>query len=270
MRGGLCDFDGQTFEALDLSLSSYVLTITLNRPDKRNAMNQTMVNELIYAFRYAKAEKDVRVVVLAANGPVFCAGGDLKGMKGEAGAVVRSSVPQLGESDDMVMALYTLDKPVVARVQGPVLAGGLLFICNVSHVIACQDVFFSAPEIHRGLWPFQVMAGLFRVMSHRNGLDFIMRGQKLGAAEAYQQGLVGELVAAETDLSLRVDTLASELAALAPSAMRQGLAASRALAQMSFDEALPYLKSELAACLQGPDAKEGITAFFEKRKPVWE
>lgn len=258
---------GLNFTCINLHLVDHIFSITLNRPAKRNAINSVMVNELIYALDYAKQERDIRVLVLAANGPVFCAGGDLKAMGNPAEAST-SNVPKRGEFDDLALRLYHLDKPSIARIQGSVFAGALALVSSVTHAIAVEDATFSAPEIHRGLWPFQVMASLFRVMTPRNGLDFIMRGKPVSAAQAATYGLINQSLPADT-LNQAVDELARELASLAPAAMSLGLQAFRQQSSMTMDEALPYLKQQFQLCLDSEEAKEGIAAFFEKRPPVW-
>ncbi len=263
--------EGLQFATLEWTLANHILTITLNRPHRKNAINHIMINELVYALDYAKHERAVRVVVITGAGDVFCAGGDLKAMAGQ-GDEPPSDVPVVaerpGEPDEMVLRLYHLHKPVIAKIQGSVYAGALLMVCNATHAIAADHAQFAAPEIRRGLWPFQVMAGLFNVMPQRDGLDFIMRGQPIDADTAVSTGLVNEAVPAE-QLDSRVDTLASELAALAPETMVMGLAAFRRQQVMCFEEALPYLKDQFFECLQGDNAKEGIAAFMEKRAPNW-
>lgn len=258
---------GLNFTCINLQLADHIFTITFDRPAKRNAINGIMVNELIYALDYAKQERDIRVVVLAANGPVFCAGGDLKAMSGGA-QTSASNVLKRGEFDDLALRLHHLNKPSIAKIQGSVFAGALALVSNVTHAIAVEEATFSAPEIHRGLWPFQVMASLFRVMSPRNGLDFIMRGQAISAEQAATYGLINQYVPADT-LDKTVDDLASELASLAPAAMSLGLQAFHQQSSMTMDEALPYLKQQFSQCLNSEEAKEGIAAFFEKRPPVW-
>ena len=124
-------------------------------------------------------------------------------------------------------------------------------------------------SIHRGLWPFMVMAGLFRVMPKRAGLDFIMRGQPIDADEAKKWGLINEIVKDE-DLNKKTYELANELASLAPETMQIGLEAYEKQDNKSFDEALPYLKEQIAECFKSKDAQEGIQAFLEKRKPNWD
>ena len=253
---------GLDFQATKIDISNNILTITLNRPEKKNALNNVMMNELNYALAYAKQEREIRVVVIGAEGDVFCAGADLRRAKEE------SNVPKLDDANDISFSLRRLHKPVICKIQGSVLAGALLIVSNSTHAVAVKEATFSAPEIHRGLWPFMVMAGLFRVMPKRAGLDFIMRGQPINATKAEQWGLINQSVAA-SDLEKTVADLASELANLAPETMQLGLSAYEKQDALAFDEALPYLKEQIAECFQGEDAKEGIAAFLEKRKPNW-
>ena len=254
--------EGLNFEATKLNIANNILTITLNRPEKKNALNNVMINELNYALAYAKQECSIRVVVIAAKGDIFCAGADLTRAKSE------SNVPKIENADDISLSLRHLYKPVICKIQGSVLAGALLIVTNATHAIAVKHAKFSAPEIHRGLWPFMVMAGLFRVMPKRAGLDFIMRGQPINSNKAEQWGLINESVPANK-LDETVATLAKELASLAPGTMQLGLQAYETQDALVFDEALPYLQEQIAACFQSDDAKEGIAAFLEKRKPNW-
>ena len=255
--------EGLDFQATKLDIANNIMTITLNRPEKKNALNNVMMNELNYAIAYAKQEHSIRVVVIAAEGDIFCAGADLTREKSE------SNVPKIKGSDDISLSLRHLYKPVICKIQGSVLAGALLIVTNSTHAIAVKDAKFSAPEIHRGLWPFMVMAGLFRVMPKRAGLDFIMRGQPINSSEATKWGLINEAVDSD-DLDDVVNSLAKELADLAPETMKFGLEAYENQDSKSFDEALPYLQKQIAKCFEGKDAKEGISAFLEKRKPNWD
>ena len=255
--------EGLKFIATEIDITNNIMTITLNRPEKKNALNNVMMNEINYALAYAKQEKSVRVVIFAAKGDIFCAGADLSRTNSD------SNVPKLDNADDISLAIRHLYKPVICKIQGSVLAGALLIVTNSTHAIAVNEATFSAPEIHRGLWPFMVMAGLFRVMPKRAGLDFIMRGMPIDSKKAMDWGLINETVKKE-ELDKKVDKLADELASLAPETMQFGLEAYEKQDSKSFDEALPYLKEQIAKCFEGKDAKEGISAFLEKRKPNWD
>ena len=255
--------EGLNFQATKIKESNNILTITLNRPEKKNALNNVMVNEICYLLAYAKQERSVRVIIIAAEGDIFCAGADLRREKSE------SNVPKLEGADDISLMLRHLYKPVICKIQGSVLAGALLMVTNSTHAVAVKDAKFSAPEILRGLWPHMVMAGLFRVMPKRAGLDFVMRGQPIDAKKAKEWGLINELVE-PNELDEYVENLSVELSSLAPGTMQFGLEAYEKQDSMAFDEALPFLQKQIAKTFEGPDAKEGIAAFLEKRKPNWE
>ena len=255
--------EGLNFDATKVDISNHVLTITLNRPEKKNALNNVMMNEICYALCYAKQERRIRVVIIAAEGDVFCAGADLRREKAE------SNVPKIEGSDDISLLIRHLYKPVICKIQGSVHAGALLMVTNSTHAIAVDDAKFSAPEILRGVWPHMVMAGLFRVMPKRAGLDFCMRGQAIDAKKAEEWGLINQSVPRK-ELDKVVSGIASDLANLAPGTMQFGLEAYVNQDGMNFDEALPYLGKKSAETFAGPDAQEGIAAFLEKRDPNWD
>ena len=226
--------EGLNFLATKIDISNNILSITLNRPEKKNALNNVMMNELNYALAYAKQEREIRVVVIGAAGDIFCAGADLRRAKEE------SNVPKLESADDISFSLRRLHKPVICKIQGSVLAGALLIVTNSTHAISSDGVKFSAPEIKRGIWPFMVMAGLFRVMPKRQGLDFIMRGNAIDAQTAEKYGLINECVPHE-ELDNVVNSLAQEFSSLPPNTMKMGLKAYNRQDRMEFNDALPYL-----------------------------
>tara|TARA_B100000674_G_scaffold1608_1_gene1321 strand:+ start:596 stop:1384 length:789 start_codon:yes stop_codon:yes gene_type:complete len=255
--------EGLEFQATKIKIENNILTITLNRPEKKNALNNVMMNEICYALSYAKQERDIRVVIIGAEGDVFCAGADLRREQSE------SNVPKIEGSDDISLLIRHLYKPVICQIQGSVHAGALLMVTNCTHAIAVEDAKFSAPEILRGVWPHMVMAGLFRVMPKRAGLDFCMRGQSIDANKAKEWGLINESVPVD-ELESAVNELAKDLANLAPGTMQFGLEAYVNQDAMDFDDALPYLAKKSAETFAGPDAQEGIAAFLEKREPNWD
>ncbi|HJL80067.1 MAG: enoyl-CoA hydratase-related protein [Gammaproteobacteria bacterium] len=259
--------DNYVFEAIMIEHSDHALTITLNRPEKKNAINDVMSNEIIYALNYAKKSNEIRAIIIQASGDVFCAGGDLKNMWSKKDETT-STVPKLGDVEDISLMIRNLNKPVVCKIQGNVLAGALMIVCNATHAIASSAVTFTAPEIKRGIWPFMVMAGLFRVMPKRQGLDFIMRGESISAENAEKYGLINQHVP-ESELNDTVDLLVSSLVKLPPNTMKMGLSAYNKQDQMAFNDALPYLREQIKLCIDSEDAKEGIQAFIEKRQPNW-
>ena len=254
-------------DATDITVNKNILTLTLDRPEKKNAINDCMSNEIIYALKYANQNDSVRVVVIQANGDTFCAGADLKEMSGGA-TESQSTVPKLGDVEDISLLIRNLNKPVICKIQGNVFAGALMIVTNSTHAVANDQAIFAAPEIKRGIWPFMVMGGLFRVMPKRQGLDFIMRGEQIDANTAQQYGLINQAIPLDT-LDEAINKLAQSFTQLPPNTMKMGLKAFNEQDHMAFDVALPYLREQLKECLKSEDAKEGITAFFEKRQPRW-
>ena len=255
------------FQHIKVEYAAYILTLTLNRPNKRHAIDRIMANELVYCLDLARQYHEIRVVVIRSEGAVFCAGADLLDFNVKD-FTPTTGIPSVGELNDLPRTMREASTPIIVSVQGIAMAGALLMICNATHVIASDQAQFSAPEVKRGLWPYMVMAGLLRVMPRRRALDFMMRAYVLDAESARRQGLVTEVVPSE-GLTAAIDGLAIELSEAAPVALRLGLEAFYHQEELSFEDAIPYLKGMLDKTLVTEDAQEGITAFKEKRAPVW-
>ncbi len=264
----VADFANQTFAYLEVVEQAHLLTITLNRAEKKNAMNPTLVNELAYALSYAHHQTEIWAVVLAAKGDVFCAGADLKAFMG-GDDPKDSTIPTPKEQIIIGDLFRHLHKPCIARVHASVYAGGMLLLGGCTHVIAKDNVFFALPEVKRGLWPMQVMQSLLSIMPPRKVLDWCMRGHSLNAHEALDYGLATQLVQSDIELMSAVDLLVADLFKNSPNAIRMGLQAFDELQSKSSAEAHAYLHTMLMKTVQSQDAMEGIMAFREKRKPVW-
>ncbi|MGV3559888.1 enoyl-CoA hydratase-related protein [Larkinella arboricola] len=259
-------FATYTFRHLRAEQNDHVLTLTLDRPEKKNALNPTLLNELAFALAYAHYEKEVWLVVLAAVGDVFCAGMDLKSLS--AGERQEETVPPPSGPVRLAELLAGLHKPCLARVQGAVYAGGFLLIGGCTHVIAADTATFSLPEVKRGLFPFQVMASLLEIMPARTALDLCLRARTLSATEALRIGLVTEVVSPD-DLEKAVERLAEELKQYSPTAMQFGLRAFQQLKSLPVDQQQAFLYEQFQQIQQTADAREGMTAFLEKRAPTW-
>jgi enoyl-CoA hydratase/carnithine racemase len=263
----LATFKNQTFAHLIVEEKEHLLTIMLNRPEKKNALNPVLFRELAYALKYAKHSSHIWAVVIAAAGDVFCAGADLKSFGGNSNGTV-STVPEPHQEIVLGDVFNRLHKPCIAKVHAPVYAGGFLIICGCTHVVAVNEATFSLPEVKRGLFPFQVMQSMLQIMPPRMVLDFCMRAKSVNATEAEKIGLVSKVVTKET-LDAEVQTLVDEICQYSPSAIRLGLEAFDNLKKVPPGEAHIYLKQMLSLAIDTEDAKEGISAFAEKRKPVW-
>lgn len=261
------EFDKQVFAYLKVETSNHVLTITLNRPDKKNAMTPVMVSEIAYALSYAHHTIDIRAVVIQANGDTFCAGADLKAFMGEV-EETNSTIPN-PEEEILIGELFIgLHKPCIAKVNGPVYAGGFLLICGCTHVVAADTATFSLPEVKRGIWPMQVMESLLQIIPARKVLDLCMRGNVMAGEEAKDIGLVTHSVA-EDHVDATIKRLLGEILQNSPNAIHQGLKAYDELRSIDNAEKHAYLKKKLGELFKSEDAAEGIQAFKEKRAPNW-
>lgn len=259
-------FATHSLRYLQTNLSDRVLTIALNRPEKKNALNPALLNELAFALTYAHHEKNVWLVVLAAAGDTFCAGMDLKSLA--SGGAESATVPEPAGPVKLGELMAGLQKPCIGRIQGPVYAGGFLLVGGCTHVVAAESATFSLPEVKRGLFPFQVMASLLEIMPARTVLDLCLRARTLSAPEALQLGLVTELVKKE-DLDAAVSRLVADLKNYSPAAMQAGLRAYQQLKSIPRTEQQTYLHEQFQLIQQTADAKEGMAAFLEKRPPEW-
>ncbi len=254
------------FRYLLTALDDHVLTITLNRPEKKNALNPPLLAELAFALAYAHYTADVWMVVLAATGDTFCAGMDLKSLA--SGDSETFSVPEPSGPIRLGELMAGLHKPCIARVQGGVYAGGFLLVGGSTYVVAAESATFSLPEVKRGLFPFQVLDVLLNIMTARTALDLCLRARTLTAIDAMAIGLVTSAVPA-AELDTAVSQLTDELKQFSPTAMQFGLRAVQQLKTLSPEQRQGFLQDEFQQLQQTPDAKEGMAAFLEKRKPQW-
>ena len=256
-----------SFETVLYETTGEVARITINRPDKRNALNVTVMKELREAMAESRADADVRAVILTGAGDkAFSAGGDLGGFSPEQSKAeqhrLRATLADLFE--DMVR----LGKPIVARVNGHALAGGFGLMCGCDLIVAADTAEFGMPEINMGLWPFIITATVSRRLSRSKALELMMTGERISAAEAERLGIVNRVVPA-SELDKAVDDLAGNLASKSPIIMRLGKDSFYASQDMGFRESLEYLHGMLGLCLETEDTVEGVTAFFQKREPNW-
>ena len=223
---------------------------------------------MAFALSYAHFNKDIRVINLSAAGDIFCAGADLKTLMGHHDTDSGSTIPK--EPQKIVLgALWEgLHKPCIAKVARPVYAGGFLLLGGCTHVLASKSSSFTLSEVKRGIWPFQVMASLLKIMPERKVLDWCIQGQTKSAAEAFAVGLVTDLVEDDA-LDTAVEQLSQKIAANAPSAIRLGLKAYQDMQSIAAAEQHPFLQQRLMDLLGTKDAQEGILAFRQKRTPNW-
>jgi enoyl-CoA hydratase len=247
--------------------SAGVARVTINRPERRNAMSFAVMQGLRDAIEHARADDDVRVVVLTGAGDqAFCAGADLTGIAQNAGAAAAHE--GRGLLAELFRDMWSLGKPIVARVRGYALAGGFGLACACDLVVAADDAVFGTPEINVGLWPYMITVPLLRSMPAKTALDLMMTGRRVSAAEGARLGFVQRVVPI-AELDEAVDALTAELAAKSPLIMRWGRDAFYRVLEMDADAALSYLQGMLTVTTQTEDTAEGVAAFAEKRAPQW-
>ena len=251
-------------EQVLLSADGHVATVTLNRPDQRNPLSATMLRDLTSAFRWCQQEPDVRVVVLTGAGRVFCAGADLTSFVGEMSRLEKFRSRDLFV--DLFVLMAELGKPIVGRINGHALAGGLGLASSCDILVTVDTATFGTPEINVGIWPMMIQAILSRNIPRKVLLEMEMLGQRMTAMQLQSLSVVNRVVPHE-QLDSTVSEIAGELAKKSPVAMRLGRDSFYRHQDMDFRAALHYLHGQFLLVSQTEDSREGIKAFFEKREP---
>ena len=256
-----------SYETLLVDVTDGVGSVTLNRPEVRNALNATLIRELEQALATLEADPAARVIVLAGAGDrAFCAGADLKGVA-DRGTTLQAR-ESFGGLARILEAVARMKTPVIAKVHGFALAGGCGLAAGCDIVVAADDAVFGLPEIKIGLLPFIVMAPILRSVGRKRGMLMILSGEQISAREAYEMGLVSRLVP-RAELSSAVDALARALAGFSPAALGLAKEAAATATGMEYGASLRYLREMLTLVALSDDAREGIRAFFERRAPNW-
>jgi methylglutaconyl-CoA hydratase len=257
------------YETLKVFDDGRVATVTLARPDVRNAFNETMIAELTAAFVALDARADLRAVVLAAEGPAFCAGADLNWMKKMAGYSDDENRADARLLARMLEAIHRCGKPVIARVHGDAYAGGVGLVAACDIAIASDTVKFCLSEARLGLIPATIAPYVVRAMGERAARRYFTTAEVFDSARAAALGFVHETVAADA-LDETVAKLAATLVSNGPDAVRACKTLVRDVAGHPLDAALIEQTAEwIARTRAGAEAREGIAAFLEKRAPAW-
>lgn len=249
------------------SIADGVGTITINRPERRNAMSWAVLSEIRRLLASAKDDPDVRVVVTTGAGDkAYCAGADLSGMAEGAGFVDLHE--GRGELARLFRDMWSLGKPTIARVRGYALAGGFGLALAHDFVVCSDDAQFGTPEIDVGLWPFMITVPLVRSMPPKKVLELMLTGRRVNAGEAERIGFVNRVVP-DDELDGAVAELASSLASKSPAIVKLGRDSFYAVWDQAAEDALRLLHPLLTVTTLTEDSKEGIAAFAEKRAPQW-
>jgi enoyl-CoA hydratase len=244
-----------------------VASITLNEPDTRNALSVELLGELIAAYESARDDDAVRCVVLASSHEtVFSSGANLGGFAGDVALVHK----HFGSARlmELIKLLAGFPKPTICAADGHVLAGalGIALCCDL--IVASERATFGTPEINVGVFPFMIMALIYRNVGRKKANELLLLGERWSAHEALAAGLVNKVVA-DGELARAVSEWAARLAGKSPVIMRLGKEAMRRQLDLALDDALDYLRAQLTLALSTEDVVEGVSAFFEKRDPVW-
>jgi enoyl-CoA hydratase len=244
-----------------------VATVTLNRPEQRNALNAELLAQLVEAMKRARDDEEVRAVVLTGAGDkVFCAGADLGGFAAEVPLVEKHFASDLFL--EFFRAMPRLGKPSLCAANGHVLAGGMGLALSCDLVIAKEGARFGTPEINVGAFPYMIMSIIYRNVPRKKVNEMMLLGEQISAEEAVELGLANRVVPAG-EFDDAVADWAAKLAAKSPVLMRLGHDAMYRQQDMALDDALEYLRAQLSLTFSTEDIQEGVKAFFEKREPEW-
>jgi methylglutaconyl-CoA hydratase len=254
---------------LEVSKQDGIARVTLNRPALRNAFDDELIKKLRSAFEDVAKDKAVRIMVLAGNGPAFCAGADLNWMKRMAGYGYDENLADARSLAEMLAALDRMPKPTIARVHGPVFAGGTGLVAACDIAVGTPEAKFCLSEAKLGLSPATISPYVIRAMGERNARRYFLTAEVFDAEEAYRIGMLSVLAAKES-LDAVISSLIQNLLAGGPEAHGKIKALIRVVAGRRPDDALvAETAKEIAEIRGSPEGKEGIAAFLEKRKASW-
>lgn len=254
---------------LELQFEGGIATITLNRPEVRNAFNDEVIAELTATIAEYGARPEVRCIVLAGNGPSFCAGADLNWMKRMASYTYDENLADARALAQMLRVLYRCEKPTIARVQGDAYAGGMGLVAACDIAVAVDTAHFCLSEVRLGLIPATISPYVIRAMGPRAAHRYFLTAERFDAAEAHRIGFVHEVVAADA-LDAKVAQIAQAFVVAGPAAVKACKALVQDVAGEAVDHALIERTVKGIADIRASDeGREGIQSFLGKRKPNW-
>lgn len=248
-----------------------VAVLTMNRPESRNSLSLAMIDELHAAITELSGDRGVAAIVLAANGPVFSAGHDLKELSAhrtDADRGVAFFEDTMTRCSNMMQAIVACPKPVIAAVQGTATAAGCQLVATCDLAVAAESAKFCTPGVNIGLFCSTPMVALSRNVARKRAMEMLLLGEMISAAEAAEYGLVNRVVP-EAEVLPAALSLAAKIAAKSPATVAIGKAAFYAQAEMGLAQAYAYASKVMVENMMTRDAEEGISSFLEKRKPEW-
>ena len=256
-------------ENIKLSYQDFVATVTLNRPDVRNAFNEITIAEITRVFRDLDTNDSIRAIVLAANGPAFCAGADLNWMKKMADYTHEENLADAGQLAEMLHTIYSCSKPVVAKVQGDCYAGGMGLVAACDIAVSVDAAGFCLSEVRLGLIPATISPYVIKAMGESAARRYFITAERITAAEAHRTGFVHEVVTADA-LDGKVAEIVKALVSNSPNAVKQAKCLVQDVASRELTPALIAATVEGIAQIRASDeGREGVRSFLEKRKPGW-
>ncbi|MQX36963.1 enoyl-CoA hydratase [Roseospira navarrensis] len=244
-----------------------VATLTLNRPAARNALSVDLMSALLDGLAAVADDDSVTVVVLAAGGPAFCAGHDLKEVRANPTRGFYEDLFQ--QCSNLMLAITRLSKPVIARVHGMATAAGCQLVATCDLAVATENAKFATPGVNIGLFCSTPMVALSRNVGRKQAMEMLLTGRPITAHEAQAAGLVNDVVPDEAALDARVSELARTIASKSPLTLAIGKEAFYRQLDMPLADAYTYASDVMTTNMLARDAEEGIDAFLEKRKPEW-
>jgi methylglutaconyl-CoA hydratase len=254
---------------LKIQNEGFVATVTLNRPEVRNAFNDEVIAELTQVFTTLGTRDDVRCIVLAAEGPAFCAGADLNWMRRMADYTRDENFADAGQLAAMLSTIHACPKPTIARVQGDAYAGGtgLVAVCDIA--VSVDTAQYCLSEVRLGLIPATISPYVIRAMGARAAHRYFLTAERFDAAEALRIGFVHEVVSA-AELDAKVHDIAQALVNAGPQAVRLCKKLVQDVADQPITSALLKMTVDGIADIRvSPEGREGVQSFLQKRKPNW-
>jgi len=244
--------------------------LTLNKAERHNAFDETLIAEMTAGLRELEADGRVRVVILSATGTSFCAGADVNWMKRAAAYTPEENLHDAQSLAELLRALNELSKPTVARVQGPAYGGGVGLIAACDIAVATYDALFALTEVKLGIVPAVISPYVLAAIGERYCRRYMLSAERFSGAEAYRIGLLHEIVPGEEQLDDAIGEIIDSLLKNGPQAQAECKALIRIVAGQPIDEAtIEETAQRITRVRSSPEGKEGLAAFLEKRKPSW-
>jgi enoyl-CoA hydratase/carnithine racemase len=243
-----------------------ICTLTLNRPEKRNALSEDLLNALQNAFDEIAKDKSIKVIILAANGPIFSSGHDLSEMREDSSFDVMQAL--FNQCSHVMITMKQLPQPIIAKVQGTAMAAGCQLMSNCDLAVATDTAKFALPGSAIGLFCSSPAVAVGRVANSKHAMEMLLMGERITAEDAYRFGLINKMVPQE-ELDETALTYARKIASSSSMTMAMGKPAFYKQLDMDLTDAYAFTSEVMAKNMQEHDAHEGIDAFLEKRKPEW-